>query len=101
MQFLYVLKLTPRLVQPENWTQEDEAIVGEHFNYLKKLLAEGKLILAGKTDGIDEKTFGVVVFEAGSREEADAVMLGDPAVAKGVMAAELFPYRVALLRGGQ
>ena len=99
MQFLYVLKLIPQLLAPENWTPKDEEIVGEHFNHLKKLLAEGKLILAGKTEGLDEKTFGIVVFEAETNEEAQAMMLGDPAVAKGVMRAELFPYRVALMRG--
>lgn len=37
-QFIYVLKLDPRLYKVENWTEEDEAVVGRHFNYLKELL---------------------------------------------------------------
>lgn len=54
--------------------------------------------MAGKTDGLDEKTFGIVIFEADSEEEAKLIMESDPAVAEGIMNAELFPYRVALMK---
>jgi uncharacterized protein YciI len=97
-QFIYVLRPIPPLLKEENWTDREEAITGRHFNYLKKMLAEGKLILAGKTDGLDEKTFGIVVFEVDSPEEALEFMKNDPGVAEGIMTAELFPYSVALLR---
>lgn len=63
------------------------------------MLEEGKLILAGKTGGMDEKTFGIVIFEADSDEGAKLIMKSDPAVAEGIMKAELFPYNVALMRG--
>jgi len=99
MQFIYVLKLRPRLLIEENWTDTDEEIVSRHFQKLQSLLNEGKLILAGKTDGLDEKTFGIVIFEAESKEEAIKIMKNDPAVKEGIMTAELFPYHVALLRG--
>ncbi len=94
--FIYVIKLIPRLTIEENWTKEDEEIVNQHFTYLKALLAEGKLILAGKTDGLSDKTFGIVIFEAKSMEEANQIMSHDPAIEKGVMMGELFPYRIAL-----
>ena len=97
-QFIYVLKLIPALLDEKNWTGEEEAIVERHFTKLKDLLEEGKLILAGKTDGPDGKTFGIVIFEANSEDEARLIMESDPAVAEGIMQAELFPYRVALLR---
>ncbi len=97
-QYVYVLKLIPSLWAEENWTPREEAIVSEHFQALQKMLAEGRLILAGKTDGLNEKTFGIVLFEAGSDEEAQTIMQNDPAVRKGIMRAELFPYRVALMR---
>lgn len=82
----------------ENWTAGEEAIVERHFIKLQELLKEGKLILAGKTDGLDEKTFGIVIFEADSEDEAIHIMNDDPAVAEGIMKAELFPYRVALMK---
>ena len=98
-QFMYVLKLFPALLVDTNWTKKEEAIVGRHFANLKRLLEEGKLVLAGKTDGLNETTFGIVIFEAESQEEAQSIMLNDPAVSEGIMKAELFPYRVALMRG--
>ena len=98
-QYIYVLKLNPALYHPHEWTQEEEEFVSRHFSNLQELLAEGKLILAGKTGGIDnEKTFGIVILEVETEDEALAIMNNDPAVAAGVMTAELFPYRVALIR---
>jgi uncharacterized protein YciI len=47
---------------------------------------------------MDEKTFGIVIIEVESEEEALNIMNNDPAVSEGVMTAELFPYRVALIR---
>ena len=97
-QFIYVLKPIPRLLKEENWTEREEDIVNKHFNFLKEMLAEGKLILAGKTDGLDEKTFGIVIIDVDSAEEAFAFMNNDPGVREGVMVAELYPYRVAIMR---
>jgi uncharacterized protein YciI len=39
-----------------------------------------------------------VILEVETEDEALAIMNNDPAVAAGVMTAELFPYRVALIR---
>ncbi len=36
-QFIYVLKLTPRLLGQKNWTEQDRQIVGRHFRRLKRL----------------------------------------------------------------
>lgn len=98
-QYLYVLRPIPPLLNSDNWTQKDEEIVGRHFAALQGLLKEGRLILAGKTGGLDEKTFGLVVFEAENEAAARATMENDPAVSEGIMTAELFPYNVALMRG--
>lgn len=97
-QFIYVLKLIPALLDEKNWTEKEEAIVGRHFAKLQSLFEEGKLILAGKTAGLDEKTFGIVILEVDSEEEARSIMKSDPAVEEGIMNAELFPYKVALIR---
>lgn len=97
-QYIYVLRPIERLRKEENWTETEENIVNEHFNSLVRLKEGGKLILAGKTGGLDDTTFGIVIFEADNDEEASAIMNSDPAVEKGVMTAELFPYRVAIAR---
>ena len=97
-QFIYVLKLIPSLVNPNNWTKKEEKIVESHFAKLQELLKEGKLILAGKTSGLDERTFGIVILEVESEDEAITIMKNDPSVAGGIMKAELFPYHIALFR---
>ena len=98
MQFIYVLKPIPKLLEPENWTDRDNEIVARHFEKLQDSLKEGRLILAGRTLNSDPSAFGIVVFEANSEAEAREIMQTDPAVKEKIMTAELFPYRVALLR---
>jgi uncharacterized protein len=98
-QFVYVLKLTPRLLDEKNWTGRDKQIVGRHFRRLQQMQKDGRLILAGKTlDDSDPSQFGVVVFEADTEEEARGVMEADDAVKEKIMTARLFPFRVALAR---
>jgi len=71
--------------------------INEHFAYLKSLNEQGALILAGRTQTSDDKSFGIVIFKTTSEDAARKVMENDPAVKQGVMNAELFPYRVALI----
>lgn len=99
LQFLYRIQPTRAAMLTAGPTPEEQAIVGQHFNYLKDLTAKGVVILAGRTLNTDESSFGIVIFRAESEEAARAIMNGDPAVAKGVMKAALFPYRVALMEG--
>lgn len=47
---------------------------------------------------MDEKTFGIVILEVESEDEAQTIMKNDPTVAERIMTAELFPYKVALIR---
>jgi uncharacterized protein YciI len=97
-QFIYMLKLIHELLDEKNWTSIEEDIVEAHFKSLQYLLSEGKLILAGKTLDIDERTFGIVILEVESEEEAKSLMDNDPAVKGGMMTAELSPFRTALMR---
>jgi uncharacterized protein len=98
MEYIYVLKLIPRLHKEENWTTEDEKVVSDHFERLKDYRDRGVVILAGRTLNEEENAFGIVVFEAETDSEAEGFMRKDPAVKDGIMTAELFPYRVALLK---
>ena len=98
-QFVYVLKLIPRLLEEKNWTERDGQIVGRHFRRLQRLHREGRVVLAGRTLNESEPSqFGVVVFEAETEAEARAFMEEDDAVREKIMTAELFPFRVALIR---
>ena len=98
MQYLYRIQPTRPAMLTEGPTAEETAIVGAHFARLQDLAARGIVILAGRTLNTDESGFGVVIFNADSDEQAEAIMLADPAVRGGVMRATLFPYRVALIR---
>ncbi len=98
-QFIYVLKLTPRLLAAKNWTEQDEQIVGRHFRRLQQLHKEGRVLLAGRTlNESDPSQFGVVVFEAADEDEARKVMEADDAVREKIMTAQLFPFSVALIK---
>lgn len=100
MEFVYKLILEDRLFQEENWTKEDEKIVSAHFNHLVQLKDKNKLILAGKTAGLDTTTYGLCIFTADSLEEATSTMNSDPAVQSGIMKATLHEYNVALFNPG-
>ncbi len=56
------------------------------------------VILAGRTQNTDYSSFGIVIINAGSEEEARKIMHDDPAVKNKVVRGELFPYKIALLR---
>jgi uncharacterized protein YciI len=94
--FIYVLRAEGRNLIDET-TPEEEARLGEHFDYLERALEDGKLILAGPClDG----EFGVVLFRAATDDEASEFVQSDPAVRRGLMTAELHPFRVSLMGTG-
>jgi uncharacterized protein YciI len=97
-QYLYVLHLVPRLREEKAWTPADQAVGERHFAYIKQAAAAGRLILAGRTQEPLDKTFGIAVFEAENDAAARGFMQADPAVAEGIMTAELHPYRIAAQR---
>lgn len=97
-QYMYTLQLIPELLDVNNWTEKENKIVGEHFLRLKKFRDEGIVILAGRVPEMDPEGFGIVIFKAGSEEEARTIMENDPAVKNGIMKAKLFPFSVALIQ---
>lgn len=101
MQFVYVLRLVPRLYAEASWTKEDSEVLSRHLARFKEAAAKGQLILAGRTLTPGAQTFGVAIFEAEDEAAARAFMEGDPAVAGGLMTAELHPFRVAVQGKGQ
>ena len=90
----FLVLLSP--VRPEAAaTDEDKARIVMHFDYLKTLLADGKLVLAGMSSD-DYKS--LLLIEAADREEAERIMMSDPAVSGNVYQAELHPFQIVLSR---
>ena len=88
----------PRLYDDKNWTREDNAVLERHFARLQEAAKSGQLILAGRTKEPGDKTFGIAIFKVSDEAAARAFMQADPAVAGGLMIAELHPFAVALER---
>ena len=78
-------------------TEAEEEAWAEHFTRLKKMKANGTLVLAGPTLG--RHNDGIVIFEAPDEESARRVMEDDPTIKSGFAAGELREFRVSLLRG--
>lgn len=78
-------------------TDEERAVWGIHFERLKRMLAEGTIILVGPTLG--EINTGIVIFDAPDEAAARVIMDADPVLAGGFARGELRPFRVSLLRG--
>jgi uncharacterized protein YciI len=74
-------------------TPEEEAIMDEHFAYLKIAAEAGTVLLAGPCT---DDTFGLVVFRAENDDAANTFMFNDPSVKKNVMVAELHPMRISI-----
>jgi len=91
--FVYLLKPSRARLIPDA-SPGEEATLGEHFEYLQTGLSEGRLILAGPCE---DGEFGIVIFRAGTEEEALEFMEDDPAVRGGLMTAELHPFRISLV----
>ncbi|MFZ6801124.1 YciI family protein [Undibacterium sp. Di24W] len=81
---LVVLKTGPNRVATGK--ERDEMFAG-HFINMKRLAAEGKLVLAGPFDGLDGWR-GLFVFAVKDIEEAKQLTATDPVIIKGEMIAE-------------
>lgn len=96
-QFIYRIMPTRLEMLTDGPTERESEITSQHFAYLKDLVEKGVVILAGRTLSADEKTFGITILNAENEEIARKIMEDDPAVREGVMNAELFHYRIALI----
>jgi uncharacterized protein YciI len=78
-------------------TAEEDRVWDDHFARLKRLLAEGTLVLAGPTLG--RINTGVTIIEAPDESAARRIMDEDPTITSGFATGELQRFRVSLLRG--
>jgi uncharacterized protein YciI len=74
-------------------TTEERAVMDRHLAYIDELAGKGKVILAGAaTDG----SVGILVFQAGSAEEAQQILDDDPVANSGIGQLELHPFWVGI-----
>ena len=70
---------------------ERDAMFKGHFSNIERLAAEGKLVLAGPSDGVDGWR-GLYVLAVADIDEARRHVGTDPVVAKGEMVAEYHKF---------
>ena len=95
-EWIYFLH-APRENFAATMTPDEGRAWGVHFERLKRLLAEGTVVMAGPTLG--RVNTGIVVLEAPDEATARRLMEEDPAIAGGYATGELRGFRVSLLRG--
>ena len=87
MSWLVVLRAAREGVEDEHEMLE------AHWAYLRKLHAEGKLVVAGPSWTGDDP-YGVGVFDLRERGEVEAILAEDPAITSGAMRAEIRPMKI-------
>ncbi len=81
---------------PNEMTPDEERIMGEHFEYLRALTHDGKVLLAGPCM---DPIYGLVVLEVSGEDEARQIMADEPSVVGGVHTYTMHPFRASLLNG--
>jgi uncharacterized protein YciI len=95
-EWIYFLH-TPREDFAATMTADERRVWGLHFERLKRLLADGTLIMAGPTLG--RINTGIAVIEAPDEATARQIMDEDPTITGGFATGELRGFEVSLLRG--
>jgi uncharacterized protein YciI len=66
--------------------------LGEHGRYLQRLMANGKLVLAGPF--LDDQG-GFILLKAANLAEAQQIENQDPAIQKGILRPTVHPFSIA------
>ena len=69
----------------------------EHGKYWHEQLQQGHAILAGGMDGEYWDNVALIIFEAASKSEAEAIVANDPAVKAYVFQAQVRPFNVSFI----
>lgn len=86
---LVILKTGPVVVS--NKVQRDSIFSG-HMKNIGRMSDAGWLVSAGPIGKNDKQYRGIYIFDVRSVEEAEKLVVTDPAVASGVLAAEYYPW---------
>lgn len=82
---------------PQDMTEAEGAVMGEHFQYLSQLVEAGKVLAAGPC--FADPPFGLVLLATTDRAEAEALLAADPSVQAGLHVAEVTELRLSLWAG--
>lgn len=93
-EYAYIIR-PPRTTFLDDATDAERELVAEHYEYLKRALAAGNLIFAGRCA---QAKFGIVVLEASDEAAARRFMNDDPVVKAALFPAEFHEFRTALRR---
>lgn len=72
--------------------KERDAIFSGHMSNIGRLAKEGKLAVAGPFEKNDRAYRGLFIFNVPTVEEAEKLVVTDPAVKAGIFIAELTPW---------
>jgi len=76
-------------------TEESKRLGEGHMANIRAMGEAGKLVIAGPTD-VDasqrDVVAGIFIFDVATREEVDALLKGDPAIAAGRFIPEVLPW---------
>jgi uncharacterized protein YciI len=78
-------------------TDAERSAFDAHAAWLRTLLADGVLIVAGPCLG--QVNTGIAIFEAPDEDTARRIVADEPVTRGGYMRGDLRPYRLGLLRG--
>src|SRR5689334_22851399 len=97
-QFVYRIEPVRKDLTLQNLTDVEKPILAQHAAYLKKLLDDGKLVLAGQAF---EQTsmWGIVIVNAADAPSAEAIMTADPAFQAKIFQGKVVPFRVVFQAG--
>ncbi|UCG60389.1 MAG: hypothetical protein JSV52_08620 [Candidatus Zixiibacteriota bacterium] len=93
-EHFFVQLLGTRDNWPNDMTPDEEKIMTDHFYYLKDLVEQKKVLVAGP---VFEPVFGLIIVRAESKAEARAIVEKDPSVVHGLHTFKISPMRVSLL----
>jgi uncharacterized protein YciI len=87
----YILVLLKSSGKPVPAGKERDEMFAGHMANMKRLAAEGKLVLAGPLDGVDGMR-GMFIYAVDSIDEAKKLTDTDPVIVKGEMVAVYHKY---------
>ncbi len=91
-QFLAKL-LGTRPTWPDDVTPDEEKVMQKHYEYMRNLVRQKKVLMAGP---VFDFKFGLVIVQVASREEAEEILRNDPSVVAGLHTYELSEMVVSL-----
>lgn len=80
----------------EGPTERERGAIAGHVAFLADLHAKGIVWFAGRTQIQDDRTRGICIFKADSQVQAESLLANDPCLKAGVMAVEIFSFKVAV-----